>query len=65
MGTSYVGGGGEIVRYRGGGEGEDEDEDEQVGAKDRGDEDRLCTCFWYSSRRCWWSRFFDRNTFSQ
>ena len=36
------------------GEGEDEDEDK----------DRLCTRFWHSSRRYWYNRFFDENTFS-
>ena len=56
----YVGGGGDIARYAGGGDGAGDGAGGYVGEHvgehaDEGDndvEDRLCLCFWYSSRRC-------------
>ena len=73
----YVGGGGDIARYLGGGEdvgeyagedrgedgGEGEDEDLDEDLDEELGEDRVR--FWHSSRRCRCKRFFDENTSSQ
>ena len=56
--TLYVGGGGDNIRYIGGGDGGSDDIGEYVGEytgedKDEdADEDCLYICFWHSSRRC-------------
>ena len=41
----YVGGGGDIARYAGGGEDLDEDRDEDLDEDLDDGKDRLCTCF--------------------
>ena len=63
----YVGSGGDIARYLGGGE-----DIGKYAAEDRGEdggkgdvEDRLSIYFQHSSRRCRWSWFFNKKTFSQ
>lgn len=70
--TLYVGGGGDNIRYIGGGNSGSDGSSNTLFSSGGGDrirgisdksagkgvgkyEDRLCNCFWYSSRRCRYS----------
>ena len=69
--TIYIGGRGDNNLYIGGGNNDGNSDSKDIGeyigeyTGEDADEDCLYICFWQSSRRCRYSRFFNENTISQ